>query len=188
MRRQPYVWSALVLAVCAGRASAQEEEAVVQAFERMGAIVKRDDTNPKKPVIALVFGLRPPIPDTTSEWVKDIVVGTTGLYEKYYVRGIVRVRPSAKDAPSGSGTKATDGPRNDGAKPLDPSFPTAIKVIDADLQELSKLVNLQVLDLSYGEITNKALERLKTPKNLQTLDLRNTQVSDAGLAMGYTGS
>jgi hypothetical protein len=63
----------LTLVLCVGRAGAQEER-VVQAFERLGAVVKRDDTKPNRPVIALRFGLRSPIPDTTSELDKDVIL------------------------------------------------------------------------------------------------------------------
>jgi hypothetical protein len=63
MRSQPYLSVVLVLAACAGGASA-DEESVAQAFERLGAIVQRDDSQPNRPVIALRFGLRNPFPET----------------------------------------------------------------------------------------------------------------------------
>jgi Leucine-rich repeat (LRR) protein len=159
MRNQLYIWVTLVLAVCTGRASAQEEERIAQAFERLGAIVKRDDAKPNKPVIGLRFGLRNPIPDTTPEIIKDYILDTVDVY--------IRM--------------GRDGPQKDAAKPLDPNM--VIKVTDADLNEVSKLENLETLDLSFGEITNQALEHIKGLKKLKTLDLRKTQVNDAGLAM-----
>jgi Leucine-rich repeat (LRR) protein len=183
MRNQASIWGALLLTVCTGRASAQEEDRVAKTFERLGAVVKRDNTKRNWPVIAVRFGLRNPIPDETPESVKDVILDCIGCYARFGTPAIVRVRPTATDDPSGPATKVTDEHRKDGVQPLDPSTPTAIKVTDEDLKDLSKLVNLETLDLSCGEITNKALEHIKGLKNLQTLDLRNTQVSDAGLAM-----
>jgi Leucine-rich repeat (LRR) protein len=159
MKHHPCLWVTLVLAATTGRASAQEEERIAQAFERLGAIVKRDDTKPNKPVIGLRFGLRNPIPDTTPEIIKDYILDIVGVFLR------------------------KDGPQKDVAKPPDPNIPAVIKVTDADLNEVSKLEYLETLDLSFGEITNQALEHIKGLKKLQTLDLRNTQVNDAGLAM-----
>ena len=68
----------MVFAVCAAKACA-EDESVVEEFEGLGADIERDDTKANKPVIGLRFGLRPPIPDTTSELVKNIILSTTGL-------------------------------------------------------------------------------------------------------------
>jgi Leucine-rich repeat (LRR) protein len=161
MRNQPCIWVTLVLAVCTCTASAQEEERIAQAFERLGAIVKRDDTKPNKPVIGLRFGLRNPIPDTTPEIVKDNLLGNVGALSKVAAYGFLQ----------------------DAAKPFDPNIPAVIKVTDADLNEISKLENLETLDLSFGEITNQALEHIMGLKKLQILDLRNTQINDAGLAM-----
>jgi Leucine-rich repeat (LRR) protein len=159
MRNQPCIWVTLVLAVCTCTASAQEEERIAQAFERLGAVVKRDDTKPNKPVIGLRFGLRNPIPDTTPEIIKDYILDIVGVFLR------------------------KDGSQKDAAKPPDPTILKVIKVTDADLNEVSKLENLETLDLSFGVITNLALEHIKGLKKLQTLDLRNTQVDDAGLAM-----
>jgi hypothetical protein len=160
MRSQPFIGGALVLAVCAGRGGAAEKR-VAQAFERLGAVVKRDDTKPNKPVIGLIFGLRDPIPETTPQFDKD------GLFVDLWLKV----------------TKVRGAPRKDGGKPLDPSSPTAVKVTDADLKDVSRLEQLQKLDLSYGEITDEALQYIKALKHLQTLDLRSTKVTGGGLVM-----
>jgi Leucine-rich repeat (LRR) protein len=170
MRNQPCIWVTWVLAVCTGRAGAQEEERIAQAFEGLGAVVKRDDTKPNKPVIGLRFGLRNPIPDTTPEIIKDEILYHLGT-------------SPPKDGLQVGPWPPKDGLQKDAAKPLDPNKPMVIKVTDQDLSNVSKLENLETLDLSFGEITNQALAHIKELKKLQTLDLRNTQISDAGLAM-----
>jgi Leucine-rich repeat (LRR) protein len=181
MKHHPCLWATLVLAVCVSRAGA-EDEVVVKKFERLGAVVGRDETKPNKPVIALRFGLRNPIPDTTPEFWKDYILDSIGYYARYR-KDLERVLPAAPEGSTGAGNKAKDVPREDGAKPLDPVTLRIVKVTDADLKDVSKLGYLQTLDLSFGEITNKALEHIRALKNLHTLDLRNTQVDDAGLAM-----
>jgi len=64
MRNQPCIWVTLVLAVCTDGASVQEEERIAQAFERLGAIVKRDDTRPppdgRSPCFPPGFTMQPP--------------------------------------------------------------------------------------------------------------------------------
>src|SRR5262245_13587210 len=79
MRNRRYTWALPALAICASAASAQEER-VVQAFERLGAIVRRDDTKPDKPVVAVIFGLRPTIPDTASETFTDYLLQGLPLF------------------------------------------------------------------------------------------------------------
>jgi hypothetical protein len=161
MRSQLHLWGSLVLAGCATTASA-DETSVAQAFERLGAIVHRDDSKPNRPVIALRFGLRNPIPET----IPEVDMDDLRLYVfSFHV------------------TRVTNGNQKNGDRPLPPFAPTAVKVTDADLKDLNQLVNLQELDLSYGEITNQALEYIKDLKHLQILDLRQTPINDAGLAM-----
>jgi Leucine-rich repeat (LRR) protein len=52
---------------------------------------------------------------------------------------------------------------------------------DAGLKELTKLQNLQSLDLRYNRITDSGLKHLKAIKTLQTLKLDYTQITDAGI-------
>jgi hypothetical protein len=68
-----YSRAMLALVVCAGTAGAQEDRAV-EAFERLGAIIRRDEIRPNRPVVAVIFGLRPAIPDTASETLKDALL------------------------------------------------------------------------------------------------------------------
>jgi Leucine-rich repeat (LRR) protein len=156
----------LALLLCAGRACA-DEESVVKAFERLGAVVKRDDAKPGKPVIALRFGLRNPIPDTTADLDRDVL--------------FVQLQSQDLGTPNVERIKGADADRKNEGKTFDPFCPTAIKVTDGDLKEVSQLAHLQVLDLSYSEITNEGLPHLGALKQLHTLDLRNTRIDDAGL-------
>jgi hypothetical protein len=48
--RKKHLWAALVLARCTARAGADEAERIVQAFERLGAVVQSDDSRPNPPV------------------------------------------------------------------------------------------------------------------------------------------
>jgi hypothetical protein len=66
MSNRRYSWALLSLAVCPGTAGAQED-GTAQALERLGAIVQRNGTKPAKPVVAVIFGVRPPLPNTASE-------------------------------------------------------------------------------------------------------------------------
>ena len=98
MRSQPYLWGAVLLVVCAGRASA-DEESVAQAFERMGAVVKRDDTKPNRPVIALRFGLLNPIPETMPEVDKDDLRLFVDSHEVYGVTNAERKEGTSRSLP-----------------------------------------------------------------------------------------
>src|SRR5262245_17212015 len=142
MRSWRYGWAILPLVFCPATVGAQED-GTAQALERLGAIVRRDDTKPNRPVVAVIFGLRPLPPDTTSEAAKDALLA--------------------------------------GGYPI-PS-PETVKVTDADLKDLGKLEQLEVLDLCGGEITNKTLEYVKDLKNLQVLDLRKTRVDNEGMRL-----
>jgi hypothetical protein len=156
----------LALVLCAGRASA-DEESVVQDFQRRGVVVKRDETKPNRPVIALRFGLRNPIPDTIPELDRDLL--------------LIQLHPRHLGTPIVERRNGTNADQKNGGKSLDPSAPVAIQVADEDLKDVSKLADLQVLDLSYSEITNAGLQHLRGLKHLHTLDLRNTRIDDAGL-------
>ena len=98
MRSQPCILGVLVAAVCAGRASA-DEESVAQAFERMGAVVKRDDTKPNRPVIALRFGLLNPIPETMPEVDKDDLRLFVDSHEVYGVTNAERKEGTSRSLP-----------------------------------------------------------------------------------------
>jgi internalin A len=166
MRNSRYLWLTLALVLCADRASADKDR-VVEAFERLGAVVKRDDAQRGKPVLALRFGLRNPIPETIPELDRDVL--------------LIQLQPRRLGTPLVARLNGTNADQENGGKPLHPSVPAAIKVTDGDLKEVSKLVHLQVLDLSCSEITNDGLQHVTALKHLHTLDLRNTKVDDAGL-------
>jgi len=56
------------------------------------------------------------------------------------------------------------------------------EVIDAGLECLKELTQLQLLDLDHTQVTDAGLECLKGLTQLQLLDLEHTQITDAGLA------
>jgi hypothetical protein len=47
----------LALIIWAVTARGADEERAVQTFERLGATVRRDETRPGKPVVAVLFGI-----------------------------------------------------------------------------------------------------------------------------------
>src|SRR5262249_9727912 len=115
-----------------------------------------------RPVIALRFGLLNPIPETIPAIDRDELRQILMSHEV---------------------TRIANAKRKEGAQPPLPSSPTAVKVTDKDLQDVSKLQHLQELDLSYGEITKETLEHIKALRHLQVLDLGHTPIDDAGLQM-----
>jgi len=102
---EPWCWPS------APAGPAPRRSAWCRRFERLGAVVKRDASKPKRPVIALRFGLRNPIPETIQEVDKDDLRLFVVSYEV---------------------TRVTNESRKDGDKPLPPFAPTAVKVTDAD--------------------------------------------------------
>lgn len=55
------------------------------------------------------------------------------------------------------------------------------KVIDAGLEHLKGLTQLQMLTLDGTQVTDAGLEHLKGLVQLQMLDLRDTRVTDEGV-------
>ena len=58
---------------------------------------------------------------------------------------------------------------------------------DADLGDLDDLDGLTILDLSGGEITGAGLAHLAGLREVETLDLSHTDLSDAGIVFTWPG-
>jgi hypothetical protein len=140
----------------------QREEAAVQALEKLGATITRDDTQPGKPVVEV--GL------TGDQRLKDAAVK-----ELHELKALQKLNLCLM------GVTASDLKELRGLKRLQKLNLGANGVTDAGLKELRELKGLQTLILSKTGVTDAGLKDLRELKGLETLDLSNNVVTDAGL-------
>jgi hypothetical protein len=164
MRYLRDIWVALALAACVGAGRADEDHAV-QALQQLGAIIKRDETRPSRPVVAVGFGV-PWIP-TDTEF--ELVMGIADLERL----GI-----------SATQTKGMDAKLKElkDLKDLEVLDLWATDVTDAGLKELKGMEHLRTLNLCATKVTGASLKDLKELKNLRKLSLTLCPVTAASRA------
>jgi Leucine Rich repeat len=157
MKNRRFALLVLALVACVKTVRADDESAV-QALRDLGATIKRDESKPNKPVVAVHF-CDPSMAD--KEWLKDL------KYLPWYMLG----RVDAKD-------DALENVKELGSLQVLDVWHT--QVSDEGLKYLKDLKCLEVLDLRQTHVTDAGLEELKPLKSLRKLYLTDCAVTDRG--------
>ena len=150
----------MLLAAVAVRADEAEDKAV-QAIEKLGGKVTRDEKAVGRPVVEV---------DLFNRQVAD-----ADLKELAQLKQLQSLNLHC--------TEVTDAGLKELAalKQLQSLNLVGTKVTDAGLKELAAVKPLQMLDLHGTQVTDAGLKELAALKNLQSLDLGYTKLTDAGL-------
>src|SRR5262245_5763093 len=139
---------------------AQDAKGALAAVQRLGATVLRDEQDPGRPIIGVVFMSQKPVTDADLRQLRAFPKLRTlalGGSEKVTAKGLATV----------GGFKSLEDLSLSGVK----------AVTDDSLKHLAKLSNLQRLDLSLTAVGDKGLKHLSGLKRLVSVTLTLTNVT-----------
>ena len=139
-----------------------DESHAVWKIELLGGKVKRDETLPGRPVIAIDFR------------------GSKKFNNKYM--HVLAEFTSLKSLNVNDLAITDDGLKKiNKLKSLEQLYLIRTKITDDGMREIAELTNLNLLDLNFTRITDAGLKHVSQLKNLKSLHLCGSSITDKGL-------
>ncbi len=172
----------------AATARADAESDALEAVRKAGGSIQRDDKDPARPVLNIVFDgeggpVRDALPHLTA-FPKLQALGFSGASALDDEGTALLARLRGLRFLTIRGTKLTDEGLKGlaGLKDLEGLSLTRHHLTDAGLEHVAGLTKLRSLDLSATDVAGEGLSHLAGLKNLERLRLYNTRVDDSALS------